>query len=724
MFSVHLKKIILVSLFCFSSLNAFSQYKSVFRQKEFEKKFDDIVKLYKSNKYIDRFNVISQLKSFETDVLKSKNSKLIVDFYYNSASFLVFFSNFNLTNYYAKKGLYYSKKSKDYYFVGKFYEIIGVSFDLIGEESKSFEMILLSEKYLTKYAPLKDRLDLYYNLNQSYYRKKDWPKVLKYGFLHISNSEIFKEKKSITMPLFIAEAYINNNDLAKAYEYLKTIDINTIPKNQSYLSKCRNYYHIYGNYYMKIGDYKNASKMFLKAREFAEKERKKDLINSIEKARSEKKIQQISHELDKIKNENFHVLQNNLYKNSIIILGIVLIISLLIIIKIQKSRSAFKSNANAQLQLKNTELRNALEIKSKFLNTISHEFRTPLNAIMGTLSLLHEDENNSNKLKIIENSTNYLNNLINQFFEYNFISKNGLKLVVEEKIILEVFINNLIASFESLYLNKNRTSVSIDEKIHQNILFDSTRLTMVLNIILDNAFKFTDNGLIDVNLKLVESNEEFQKISFLINDTGIGISEEKIDNVYDLFSYGSDEINLLYGGTGIGLALADKIVKLYDSHIDIQSELGKGTSVSFCLNFKKDMLNVVEEALISEPIKDRSKIKVLVVEDNKINMLLVTQILKNNGFLFKTAFNGQEAVEYVEKEDFSIIIMDIMMPIMDGFEASLIISELKKEIPIVALTTISEDINKEKFENSNIKQVLNKPLNVDELLFVIDKHCY
>jgi CheY-like chemotaxis protein len=180
----------------------------------------------------------------------------------------------------------------------------------------------------------------------------------------------------------------------------------------------------------------------------------------------------------------------------------------------------------------------------------------------------------------------------------------------------------------------------------------------------------------------------------------------------------------LYGGTGIGLALADKIVKLYDSHIDIQSELGKGTSVSFCLNFKKDMLNVVEEVLISEPIKDRSKIKILVVEDNKINMLLVTQILKNNGFLFKTAFNGQEAVECVEKEDFSIIIMDIMMPIMDGFEASLIISELKKEIPIVALTAISEDINKEKFENSNIKQVLNKPLNVDELLFVIDKYCY
>nr|WP_315175327.1 response regulator [uncultured Flavobacterium sp.] len=723
MFSVYLKKIILVSLFCFSSLNAFSQFKSVFRQKEFEKKFDAIVKLHESNKYVDRFNFISQLKKFEIDVLKSKNSKLIVDYYYNSAAFLVYFSNFNQTNYYANKGLFFSKKSKDYYFVGKFYEIIGVSFDFIGEESKSFEMILLSEKYLTKYAPLKERGHLYYNLNRSYYHKKDWSKVLKYGLLYDSNSEIFKEKKSITIPLSIVEAYTYKNDLVKAYEYLKTIDIKTIPKDQSYFSKCENYYYTYGNYLMKSGDYENASKMFLKSKEFAEKERKKDLINSIEKSQNEKKIQQISYELDKIKNENFHVIQNNLYKNSIIILGIVLIISLLVIIKIQKSRSAFKSNANTQLQLKNTELVNALEIKSKFLNTISHEFRTPLNAIMGTLNLLHENEKNSNELKIIENSTNYLNNLINQFFEYNFISKNGLKLVVEEKINLEVFINNLIASFESLYLNKNKTSVCIDENIYQNILFDSTRLTMVLNIIVDNAFKFTNNGLIDVNLKLVESNEEFQKIIFSINDTGIGISEEKIDNVYDLFSYGSDEINLLYGGTGIGLALADKIVKLYDSHIDIQSESGKGTSVSFCLSFKKDISKIVEEVLISEPIKDRSKIKVLVVEDNKINMLLVTQILKNNGFSYTTAFNGQGAIECVKKEDFTIIIMDIMMPIMDGFEASLIISQLKKEIPIVALTAISEDINKEKFENANIKKVLNKPLNVDELLSSINKYC-
>ena len=222
---------------------------------------------------------------------------------------------------------------------------------------------------------------------------------------------------------------------------------------------------------------------------------------------------------------------------------------------------------------------------------------------------------------------------------------------------------------------------------------------------------------------MLEVSQNYQKINFKISDTGIGISKEKIATVYDLFCQGSDEINLKYGGTGIGLALADKIIKLYDSQIIIESELDLGTSVSFSLNFKKDILKERVNVLIPKSIKDKNKIKILVVEDNKINMLLVTKILKNNGFSFVTAFNGQEAVDLVKKESFSIILMDIMMPIMDGFEASFIISQLRKEIPIVALTAISEEINKEKFEKSSIKKVINKPLNVNELLNIIDEYC-
>jgi signal transduction histidine kinase len=713
-------KIILLIFLGILPFTCFCQYKNIFSQQKYDKELRSTLKLGKSIDYKEQYVFFSELNKLESQILKTNNPYSIVDFYFKCTDFLLD-TNINKSFYYANRGLFYSTKFKNFYFVGKFYEALGVFYSLNNEEDKSYKMILLSEKYLLRYAPLLERKDLYYNLCLTFYYKKDWSKVLKYGLLYETFFNFSKKDKSPIIMLSITEAFLYKNDLKNAYKYLKNIKINAIPIDDSYKRKKELYFYVYAKYLTKVGDFKNATKMLLKARYYAEIQNIENEKKSIKRNRNEITLQKISYKYDKIKNENLYEKQRSHYKNLIIILGTILIISLIIIIQILREKAKFKSITNSKLLKINKELEESIGVKSKFLNTVLHEFRTPLNAIKGTIYLLGNTD--SEKIKIIENATNYLNNLTTQIFEYNFTNVNGLNLINNEQINLHLFIKNLVESFNSIYLNKNKVIINIDPLICKNVLFDGNKLMTIFNVFVDNAFKFTNNGIINIDLKLLELNQDCQKINVKISDNGIGISKEKIATVYDMFSQGSDEINLKYGGIGIGLALAEKIVKLYGSQIIIESELGSGTSVSFNLNFKNDILKDSAIVMNLKSVDVKNKIKVLVVEDNRINMLLITKILKNNGISYVTAWNGQEAVDFVKKEVFSIILMDIMMPIMDGFEAAFIISQLRKETPIVAVTAISEEINKEKFANSSFKKVINKPLNVDELIHVLDEYC-
>jgi signal transduction histidine kinase/CheY-like chemotaxis protein len=715
------KCVLLFILIFHFSLAIQAQFKCSFREKSYERKFNSITKLISSNNYKIYFEGVSQFKNFERQIIQSKKNENIVDFYRNSASFFLRDYNFDKTHYYIKNGLHYAKKGNDYVAMGKLYETLGVAYSLNLDTKKSDQMIFLSEKYLTKYASIEDQKDLNYNLNRINYRKKDWNKVLKYGLRHDSILKITNEISSPIVLASISEAYLYFNNLKNAFSYLTKIEKLPFSKrNQSFVKKA--YYNAYGKYLYKIGQYKGSSIMFHKSinsNTKDESELSKKMIKSLIK---EQKMQLLTFEFDKIKNENIRARQNLANKNLLIILSFLIIITMLVIITMQRQNSKFKSKTNRILENTNSELEKALEVKNNFLNIISHEFRTPLNATMNALYLIKTKEKLNTNFEIIEKSITNLHKLTSQIFEYHFLNQKNFKILIEDKIQINKFIHNIIAEFNVIYRNKNKVEINVDDAISKVLYFDSEKLSMLLNIIIDNAFKFTKEGLIIIDLKLIHSNAESQKIDFMITDTGIGFSEDKNNKIRNLFEQGSDKTHLEYGGSGIGLALADKIANLYHSQLNVKSVLGQGTTVSFELDLKRSSNNEDIDSSKSIEKKSKEQVKILLVDDNQINILLTKKILKSNGYSCLIAYNGEEAVDIVSKNDISIIFMDIMMPIMDGFQASTIISELKKEIPIIALTAISEEINKEKFTNSKIKKVLNKPLNVNELLKTIHQY--
>jgi CheY-like chemotaxis protein len=263
-----------------------------------------------------------------------------------------------------------------------------------------------------------------------------------------------------------------------------------------------------------------------------------------------------------------------------------------------------------------------------------------------------------------------------------------------------------------------------DKTIPDKLIFDEAKLYQVLFSLIDNAFKFSKNGSVVVEVKKMSVNKDKTEIQFIIKDTGIGIAPEIKDKIYDLFFQGSDKINYEYGGSGLGLTLVKKTLDLFNKTVTIDSEPDIGTTISFSLDFENYRKNAESEVSSeSKKIDDPSKIRILLVEDNKINQLITEKTITKKGYRCDVANNGFEACNMVGENDYSLILMDIMMPVMDGFEASDYISKFKPEIPIVALTAISEDVNKELFSASKISKVLSKPVNVEELYKTISFYC-
>nr|WP_255702399.1 ATP-binding protein [Flavobacterium sp. SM15] len=427
--------------------------------------------------------------------------------------------------------------------------------------------------------------------------------------------------------------------------------------------------------------------------------------------------------------------ENYKYKNYLLILCLITIVSLLILSYFQYRNARFKSSTNTLLNQKNEELskvneelESALTVKKKLLDTISHELRTPIYTLNGLLHLMKEDKSNYEKnIEQLEASVQHLYNLSGNIIEINVLDSFDNNYVPRKDVVsLEKLLVKILTTVEkNRSANNNSFSLLFDKTIPEEVVFDESKLHQVLFSLIDNAFKFSKVGEVVVQAKKLTENEVQSEIQFSIKDNGIGIDPSIKDKIYDLFFQGSDKINYEYGGSGLGLTLVKKTLALFGTTIVIDSELEKGTTISFSLVFEN--YRHKEEELTQEPVikqvKDPSQIKILLVEDNKINQVITKKIITNKGYACDVANNGFEACNMVGESDYCLILMDIMMPIMDGFEASEYISKFKPEIPIVALTAISEDVNKELFTVAKIKKVLSKPVDVEELYRTIDVYC-
>lgn len=380
---------------------------------------------------------------------------------------------------------------------------------------------------------------------------------------------------------------------------------------------------------------------------------------------------------------------------------------------------------NKELILAKNKAEKASKARSEFLSTVSHELRTPLNAINGITHLLLEDNPKKTQLKYLESlkfSGNYLTTFINEILEINKIDSTKVEIENISFNLKELLFNIQSSLKELATANKNYFNLEIDESIPDNLIGDPTKISQIILNLINNALKFTQNGNVNVIAKLYTKEEDSATVYFEIVDTGIGIPEDKLQTVFESFSQGSIEVNRKYGGTGLGLTIVKKLIELLGGEIKLKSEVGKGSTFTFKLKFKinNEPLEVVEEA---KPYNDKQlkNKSILLIEDNKINQMITRKMLENKAITCEIIDNGEDAVELLKVKRFDMILMDVHLPGINGTTATKLIREFDKTTPIIALTAISLDENRDMLLSFGMNDVITKPFVPDEFYSTIAK---
>ncbi len=286
---------------------------------------------------------------------------------------------------------------------------------------------------------------------------------------------------------------------------------------------------------------------------------------------------------------------------------------------------------------------------------------------------------------------------------------------------LDDFINGLFSTLKYKAEEKSlQFEKHIDSSIHKYLLGDKTRLNQVLLNILSNAIKFTDKGFVKLDVREGLSSTTKIQLIFEISDTGIGIAQDKLGVIFDNFKQASDDTTRLYGGTGLGLTIAKQLVELMGGNITVKSEVGKGSVFTVNLDFEKTTAPVVvtvSEQMMEKPLL--SDVDVLVVEDNNFNKLLIKNILLGWKSNVDMADNGQIAVDMLRNKKYDIVLMDIQMPVMDGYQATEFIRHQlpspQNEVPIIAVTAHATLTERERCEKSGMNDFVSKPLESEKL---------
>jgi PAS domain S-box-containing protein len=360
----------------------------------------------------------------------------------------------------------------------------------------------------------------------------------------------------------------------------------------------------------------------------------------------------------------------------------------------------------------------AVKAKQQFLSNMSHEIRTPMNAIIGfTKVVLKTDLTAKQKeyLTAIKISGDALIVLINDILDLAKVDA-GKMTFEKTPFKLAASISAMLHLFETKIQEKNLILVKeYDNKIPEVLVGDPVRLHQIILNLVSNAVKFTTEGKITVSVCLLSEDEEQATIEFAIADTGIGIAKNKIEHIFENFQQATSDTSRLYGGTGLGLAIVKQLVEPQGGTIHVSSEMGKGTRFSFILKFAKTKEEAELETGIMELDTEIKNIKVLVVEDIALNQLLMKTLLDDFGFERDIAGNGKIAIEKLQLKTYDVILMDLQMPEMNGFEATEYIrNTMNSKIPIIALTADVTTVDLAKCKAVGMNDYIAKP--VDERL--------
>lgn len=672
-------------------------------------------------------------------------------------------SNFEQSLKISRTALNAATLSKDFCLISRSYNIIGANYNELSDIDKAIFFYKKSLYYANKTSNDSLKSNLYNNLGNMYcFEKKQFDEGIRYYKKSVAYSLKINDLKEVYFTnVNITWAYFDIENYNQGYLFLKYINstknkysdgstevivdmLNAVylshknkntAANTFFLSAIEagkrsgektdlsNVYLEYSKFLDKINKHKEAYQALvnhnkISAEVYNEKKLKKASIAGIGLELDEYKRQ-----IDKIESEKVEQSQSLKKSRIIVILFILISFILLFLIVTLIKNIRFKKKHNLELLKAKEIAEEASLLKTQFISTISHELRTPLYGVVGITNMLleeHKEISRSQHLSSLKFSARYLLSLVNDILQINKIEEN--KIVLENltfNIADEITVIKNSLSFLS-QKNNNRISIDIDPEIPEYLIGDKLRLSQILMNLVSNALKFTKDGQVEIIVKLSRVEGKLNFLHFLIKDNGIGIAVVDQSKIFEKFvQVGRKESD--YQGTGLGLSIVKRLLGLFGSTITLDSDLGKGTSFSFEIGFEHDLVktkNIIDE--IEVDLTSNEVYRILVVEDNLINQLVTKKIIEKNNYICKVVDDGFGALKILEDEEFDLILMDINMPLMNGFETTKRIRLLGIDTPIVALTAFDKDEITDEAISSGMNDIIIKPFEPVKLFKIIN----
>jgi len=382
-----------------------------------------------------------------------------------------------------------------------------------------------------------------------------------------------------------------------------------------------------------------------------------------------------------------------------------------------------------QLKKEMEHSKNADRMKSAFLANMSHEIRTPLNGVIGmTHLLLKKDprEDQKKELEVMLFSAKNLLSIVNDILDYNKIEAGKIKFEAIPSN-LNMIAENIVRGFNVFALDQGvDLQLKKDPKLDVTIILDPTRITQIISNLVHNAIKFTEQGSVTVALEVKEKTNETITITISVTDTGIGISPEKQAAIFEQFTQADSTTTRVFGGTGLGLSICKNLVEMQGSKLELKSIPGQGSSFYFTQTYLTDapILDEKTELNIKELVNKTplTGYHMLLVEDNEFNVMVALNFLENWGATVDVAENGQLALDMFNPQQHKMILMDLHMPVLDGYQATIKIRSSGSKVPIIALTASSQGDDNTKIRDCGANDIVLKPFEPEDLLEAILKH--
>jgi len=671
----------------------------------------------------------------------------------------------------AKRALHYSIELEDNDLMAKSYNIIGLNFDDYTDTKKAIEYFEKGLKHaeLTQNDSVKQWL--YNNLANVYaYNKIDvvksiiyYKKALKYATSIKDESEINYIKQNIALAYFtdkkfnIGKVYLdevsnyvltkgeleakmsynsllgeyynnlNNDELTEKY-YLKAVEIAKNNKSELIDSHIAEFYIDFSKFYSKKKNYEKAYYYLSEGQKIKDNINSEEKLSTIKDTQTSIELDEYKREIDRIEEENKSYLKSlSITKTiNILLFSLYLIIGILFLLlfknqKIRKDLNTKLEIQNSKLELAKIKAEENASIKSQFVSTVTHEIRTPLYGIIGLIDLLVEENKefkSNQKIKSLSFSANYLLMLINDVLQTNKLESKNLIVEKNKFSVVQVF-KKVINSLQYLAKqNNNKIELNLQKDFPKFVYGDKTKFLQIVMNLLTNALKFTNGGWVKIDLQIEGKTDKEIRVKVIFEDNGIGISKKEQKIIFNKFIQ-LNRKQTDYQGTGLGLFIVKSLVDILNGEIILESEENKGTKIT--LDIKFDLVNDTKKLeTSSKKAKNKNKkINVLVVEDNKINQLVTNKILEKNSFKSKVVENGYDAIEEIKNSKYDIVLMDINMPGINGFETAILIKKINRNIPIIALTATDMNEIKNKITQSEIDEVIVKPFDENDLVILI-----